>query len=168
MWWCLGRAAPRYPPSGCNPLLSCPAHSLSTTWSFYLHGFNYYLTIQDNFPPNHLWTKGSVLGFSAGAIEFCLSFLQFLNFSSSRTLVHETGKWNRRCTPPAGVNCSWTLRLAENKLKSMITLKIEDCFLYMIAYLENDHPSSLIPSSQQLSILVELHTGYNVGCKQIS
>ena len=38
----------------------------------------------------------------------------------------------------------------------------------MIANLENDHPSSLIPSSQQLSILVELHTGYNVGCKQIS
>ena len=53
--------------------------------------------------------------FSVSAIEFCLFSLLFLNSLGNRTLVRGTGRWSRRCTLPALVNCSWTPHRAEKQ-----------------------------------------------------
>ena len=80
LWYCLDPSSLHYPLSDYILLLSYHVHWPSITWWFC-----------------HLWKEGNVPGFSAWAIGFCLFFLRFLNFSSSRIQVRETGRLNRRC-----------------------------------------------------------------------
>ena len=110
----------------------------------------------------HLWIEGSVLDFSVSAIGFCLFSLLFLNSLGNRTLVHGTGRWSRRCTLPALVNCSWTPHRAEKMLPLKIFSPFSDLF-----YLENDNPPSFVSCSQQFPVLVELNTRYDISWKKI-
>ena len=41
-------------------------------------------------------------------------------------------------------------------------LNFDLIYLFLLFHLKDDHPASLITGSQQLSILIELHTGNNV------
>ena len=96
--------------------------------------------------------------FSVSAIEFCLFSLLFLNSLGNRTLVRGTGRWSRRCTLPALVNCSWTPHRAEKQSYPSRSFHLfRDLF-----YLENDNPPSFVSCSEQFPVLVELHTRYDI------